>query len=49
MDERKIIEYIEDEIANEKDTASWFTDEKNLTRKQIEESIEAHQRYFRLI
>lgn len=44
MEEEKIIKYIKDEIENETDTFHWFDDTpENQTRKQIEESINAHQ------
>lgn len=44
MSEEKIIKYIKDEIENETDTYHWFDDNpENKTRKQIEESINAHQ------
>lgn len=44
MEENKIIKYIKDEIENETDTFHWFDDTpENQTRKQIEESINAHQ------
>lgn len=44
MKEDKIIKYIKDEIENETDTFHWFDDvPENQTRKQIEESIKAHQ------
>lgn len=44
MDEEEIIKYIKDEIENEIDTYHWFDDmPENKTRKQIEESINAHQ------
>ena len=44
MNEEEIIKYIKDEIENETDTYHWFDDmPKNKTRKQIEESINAHQ------
>lgn len=44
MEEDKIIKYIKDEIENETDTFHWFDDTpENQTRKQIEESINAHQ------
>lgn len=44
ISEEEIIEYIKDEIENEMDTFHWFDDNpENKTRKQIEESINAHQ------
>lgn len=44
MSEEEIIKYIKDEIENEIDTFHWFDDtQNNSTRKQIEESIKAHQ------
>ena len=44
MEKDKIIKYIKDEIENETDTFHWFDDTpENQTRKQIEESINAHQ------
>lgn len=44
MSEEEIIKYIKDEIENETDTYHWFDDTPdNKTRKQIEESINAHQ------
>ena len=44
MNEEEIIEYIKDEIENETDTYHWFDDmPENKTRKQLEESINAHQ------
>lgn len=44
MSEEEIIKYIKDEIENETDTYHWFDNmPNNETRKQIEESINAHQ------
>ena len=44
MPENEIIKYIKDEIENETDTYHWFDNlPENETRKQIEESIKAHQ------
>ena len=44
MCEEEIIKYIKDEIENDTDTFHWFDDiPSNSTRKQIEESIKAHQ------
>jgi len=44
LSEEEIIKYIKDEIENETDTFHWFDDmPDNTTRKQIEESINAHQ------
>jgi uncharacterized protein YktB (UPF0637 family) len=44
MSEEEIIKYIKDEIENEIDTFHWFDNTpKNETRRQIEESIKAHQ------
>lgn len=44
MSEEEIIEYIEDEIENDTDTYHWFDNTPdNNTRKQISESINAHQ------
>ena len=44
LSEKKIIKYIKDEIENEIDTFHWFDNTPdNATRKQIEESIKAHQ------
>lgn len=44
MSEEWIIKYIKDEIENEIDTFHWFDNTpKNETRRQIEESIKAHQ------
>lgn len=44
MSEEEIIKYIKDEIENDIDTFHWFDNiPKNETRRQIEESIKAHQ------
>lgn len=44
LSEEEIIKYIKDEIEDETDTYHWFDDNpENKTRKQIEESINAHQ------
>ena len=44
LSEEEIIKYIKDEIENETDTYHWFDDmPDNKTRKQIEESINAHK------
>lgn len=44
LSEEEIIKYIKDEIENETDTFYWFDNiPENKTRKQIEESINAHQ------
>ena len=44
MSEEEIIKYIKDEIENDTDTYHWFDNTPdNKTRKQIEESINAHQ------